>query len=86
MTVATVNPLFVWTFALGISLLLGAVALVFLYRRDEYSVFQLFMKGSFVFRDLEGYVRPQAIHLIKALAYTGALVVIGALVILWTWG
>ena len=71
---------------IGLILIFVSSALIIIFKNDEISLFELFMTGSNVFRNLNFYVRKDAVHIILILSYLGLacclIAIYGAIIIM----
>ena len=74
------NLMIVGSVALGLSLLLLCMIIVFVYRKDGRTIFEIFMKGSFIFRELELYIQSSKIKMVKALSNAGVAIIMIAFI------
>ena len=45
--------------------------MIFLFKKDDFSVSEIYWKGSFIYRDLQKYVKMEHAKTILILSYTG---------------
>ena len=66
---------------LGLSLLLLCMIIVFVCRKDGRTISEIFLKGSFIFRELELYVISSKVKVVKALSHAGAAIIMIAFIV-----
>ena len=58
---------------LTIANMVGLLLLSVIWRHEDVSFAEFFMKGSFIYRDIEKYIRKDRVMPFRALSYSGVL-------------
>ena len=67
---------------IGVALAALSAVLAVVYRNPEFTKAQIYWKGSFLYRNLDKYVRPRYVIAVRILAYGGIFFCLVALVLL----
>ena len=66
-------------FSIGMASIVAATFLIFWKRKSGVEVYEVFKKGSFVYRELDGLIDEDYVMPVKVLTYIGLLIILLAI-------